>query len=67
MTHIHGASGIADFDSEEYIDKERVRVGRREDLFRAYKRRLERGKENGKKPRKRVKTIVNSNENDEDY
>lgn len=67
LTHVHGASGIGDFDSEEYIDKERVRVGRREDLFRAYKRKAERGKESGKRPRLRVKTIVSSNENDEDY
>ena len=64
LIRFHGASGISDFEPVEYIDREIVRVGRREDLFRAYRRKLERDKEKGKASRKRSRKM---DDVDEDY
>ena len=64
LNRFHGASGISDFEPVEYIDREIVRVGRREDLFRAYRRKLERDKEKGKASRKRSRKM---DDVDEDY
>ena len=64
LIRTHGANGISTFDPDEYIDKEIVRVGRREDLFRVYRRRMERNGEKGKTSRKRSKKMNNV---DEDY